>query len=409
VEFRVHGLLRFTVEFVKSEYVRECGVPRAAKIPPVPWTLSEARLRKFRSELLKWFHREKRALPWRERRDPYRIWISEIMLQQTRVAAVIHYYERFMKRFPTIQVLAGAKIESVLQFWAGLGYYSRARNLHQAAKRIVAQHEGEFPRGMDAALELPGIGGYTSAAILSIAYGYPAAVLDGNVARVLARLGAVEGDLRAPERWSMLNDAANTLLDAKNASDWNESVMELGATICTPRAPRCEACPIASYCRARALGIQNDLPVKRVKRATERVTLAAAVLLDSENRTMLVRNSGESASTESAALFSRLWQFPAVAVRGDVEADIAEELRKLFGAKTVGRKLKMQQLDVASHTVTFRRISLAPYLIRVAKLPSANDATKKRIALSGVAKLAVSSATRKIAALASKAVTNSSE
>jgi A/G-specific adenine glycosylase len=386
--------------------VRECGVHRAAKIPAVPWTLSALNLRKFRGNLLKWFDREKRALPWRERRDPYRVWISEIMLQQTRVAAVIPYYERFMKRFPTIQVLASAQIESVLQFWAGLGYYSRARNLHEAAKRIVAQHHGKFPRAMDAALSLPGIGAYTSAAILSIAYGFAAAVLDGNVARVLARLGAVEGELRAPERWSMLNDAANTLLDAKNASDWNESMMELGATVCTPRNPRCEACPIAKFCRAKALGIQNDLPAKRVKRATEQVTLAAAVLLDPENRTMLVRHSNESANTESAALFSRLWQFPAVVVRGDARADIAEELRKLFGAKIVARSFNAQPLDVASHTVTFRCVRLAPYLIRVGKLPSANDATKKQIALSAVAKLAVSSATRKITAIASKAITN---
>jgi A/G-specific adenine glycosylase len=387
--------------------MRECGVPRAAKIPVAPWTLTAPRLRKFRGNLLKWFHREKRALPWRERRDPYRIWISEIMLQQTRVAAVIPYYERFMKRFPTIQVLAGAQIESVLQFWAGLGYYSRARNLHQAAKQIVAQHDGEFPRSMDAALTLPGIGAYTSAAILSIAYGFPAAVLDGNVARVLARLGAVEGELRAPERWGMLNDAANTLLDANNSSDWNESMMELGATICTPRAPQCEVCPIATFCRARALGIQNDLPAKRVKRATEQVTLAAAVLLDSENRTMLVRRANESASMESAALFSRLWQFPAVVVRDDAEANIAEELRGLFGTNAVARNFHAEALGVAHHTVTFRRITLAPYLIRVAKLPFANDATKKQISLSAVAKLAVSSATRKIAALASKAITKS--
>ncbi len=382
-------------------------MPRAAKIPVAPWTLSAPRLRKFRGNLLKWFHREKRALPWRERRDPYRIWISEIMLQQTRVAAVIPYFEPFMKRFPTIQVLAGAQVESVLQFWAGLGYYSRARNLHRAAKQIVAQHEGEFPRAMDAALTLPGIGAYTSAAILSIAYGFPAAVLDGNVARVLARLGAVTVDLRTPKRWSMLNDGANTLLDAKNAGDWNESMMELGATICVPRAPRCEACPIAKFCRGRALGIQNDLPAKRVKRATEQVTLAAAVLLDAKNRTMLVRHSNGSVSTESAALFSRLWQFPAVVMRGDAQADIAEDLRRLFGAKEIARNLHPQRLDIASHTVTFRRITLAPYLIRVAKLPSASDATKKQIALSAVTKLAVSSATRKIAALAFKAITNS--
>ncbi len=262
---------------------------------------------------------------------------------------------------------------------------------------------------MDAALTLPGIGAYTSAAILSIAYGFRAAVLDGNVARVLARLGAVEGDLREPARWSMLRDAADTLLDARNASDWNETMMELGAMICTPRAPQCEACPVAKFCRARALGIQNDLPAKRVKRTTEQITLAAAVLLDSENRTMLVRSAKKNASNESAALFANLWQFPAVVVRENAEKDISEELRGLFKSKTLARDLRMQPLDEGRHTVTFRKITLAPYLIRVAKLPSANDAAEKQIVLSAVAKLAVSSATRKIAALASKAIANSTK
>jgi A/G-specific adenine glycosylase len=214
----------------------------------------------------------------------------------------------------------------------------------------------------------------------------------------------VEGDLRAPERWGMLRDTADTLLDTKNPSDWNESMMELGATICTPRAPQCNACPVAKFCRARALGIQNDLPAKRVKRTTESVTLAAAVLLDSENRTVLVRSATKSAADGSAALFSNLWQFPAVVVSDDARADIADELGRVFKSKLVEQKLDMRPLDEAHHTVTFRKITLAPYLIRVAKLPSADGTTKKQIALSGVATFAVSSATRKIAALASKTI-----
>ena len=328
------------------------------------------------------------------------------MLQQTRVTAVIPYYERFLRRFPTIQALARAQIESVLKFWAGLGYYSRARNLHRAAKQIVAEHAGEFPRAMESALTLPGIGAYTSAAILSIAYGFPAAVLDGNVARVLARLGAVRGDLRVPKRWSELNAAASTLLETKNPSDWNESMMELGATICTPRAPRCDACPVAEFCRAHALGIQDDLPAKRMKRATEQRTLAAAVLIDGKSSTLLVRPGKTEVKTESSALFSLLWQFPAVIVREDPRADIAEGLRRLFKSRSIAGKLKMRPLDEAKHTVTFRKITLAPYLIRVAKLPPADDRAKKHIVLSSVARLAVSSATRKIATLASKAITN---
>ena len=382
-------------------------MPRAANITTAPWTLDEPHLKQFRGNLLKWFHREKRALPWRKRRDPYRIWISEIMLQQTRVAAVIPYYERFLKRFPTIQSLARAQIETVLQFWAGLGYYSRARNLHQAAKQIVAQHDGEFPQTMDAALALPGIGAYTSAAILSIAYGFPVSVLDGNVARVLARLGAIQGDLRAPKCWSELKAASETLLDAKNPSDWNESMMELGAMICTPRAPNCNACPIAKFCRARALGIQNDLPAKRVKRAAENITIAAAVLLDADGRTLLLKHAAKKVDADSAALFSNLWQFPAAIVRKNARADIAEELRGIFKLKSNIHKLELQPLDAATHTVTFRRITLAPFLVRVTKLPPARHAAQKQIALKAVLKSAVSSATRKIAALASKQIAKS--
>jgi A/G-specific adenine glycosylase len=385
--------------------MKKSRVPRAPKTPVVPWTLNISELKRFRASLLKWFHREKRVLPWRERRDPYRIWISEIMLQQTRVAAVIPYYERFLKRFPTIQALAHARIESVLQLWAGLGYYSRARNLHRAAKEIVMRHGGEFPRTMEDTLALSGIGAYSSAAILSIAYGFPAAVLDGNVARVLARLGAVRGDLRAPRHWSELRRAADTLLDAENPSDWNESMMELGATICTPRAPRCDACPVADFCRAYELGIQNELPAKRFKRAAEQLQIAAAVLLDPHGRTLLIRPAAKDVDSESAALFSRMWQFPAVIVRSDAQAELAKELQNYFKPGKKFAPLNPQLLDLANHTVTFRQITLAPYLVRVKKLPRITNGSEKQIALASVAELAVSSATRKIAAIAVKAVT----
>src|SRR5579871_6365058 len=166
--------------------------------------LSRADLVQFRKNLLAWFRQFQRDLPWRANRDPYRIWLSEIMLQQTRVAAVIPYYERFLNRFPTVAALAEAPEEEVLRLWAGLGYYSRARNLQQAARAIVANHSGVFPSDLDAALDLPGIGSYTSAAILSIAYGKKHAVLDGNVARVLARIAAIRGDLRAAGSWQRL-------------------------------------------------------------------------------------------------------------------------------------------------------------------------------------------------------------
>jgi A/G-specific adenine glycosylase len=373
-------------------------VPRASKpkIPSAPWTLDAPPVARLRENLLRWFCAEKRDLPWRRKRDPYRIWISEIMLQQTRVAAVIPYYERFLRRFPTVGALARARTESVLRFWAGLGYYSRARNLHRAAKEMVQRHAGEFPRTWEEAVALSGIGNYTAAAVLSIAYGAPHAVLDGNVARVLARLGAVHGDLRAPQRWRELARAADRLLAPRAAADWNEAMMELGATICAPRTPRCPECPLRNACRARLLGIENDLPAKRNKRATVQVTLAAAVLLDPQGRTLLVRSASGGVAEEAEALFSRLWQFPAVMAAQDAREELRKELRKLWGPKRGGLKLEMQALSPGRHTVTFREITLAPFLIRVAKLPAADGVKTQILSFAAVRRLAISSATRKI-------------
>src|SRR5260221_10280740 len=245
-------------------------------------------LASFQNALLQWFRQFQRDLPWRRTKDPYRIWLSEIMLQQTRVAAVIPYYERFLERFPDVHALARAPQEDVLRLWSGLGYYSRARNLQRAAQEIVAKHDGVFPRTEKEALALPGIGRYTAAAILSIAYGAKHAVLDGNVARVLARIFAVQGDLRDAKRWQSLQQSADALLDAKSPSDWNQAMMELGATLCTPQSPQCLLCPVTQFCQARKLGIADSLPARRKKRATEVITLAAAVLLDSRGRTLLL-------------------------------------------------------------------------------------------------------------------------
>src|SRR5690348_4208134 len=178
--------------------------------------VTPADLPAFQEQLLGWFAGAKRDLDWRNTRDPYRVWISEIMLQQTRVAAVLPYYKRFLARFPTMHEVARARLDAVLRSWTGLGYYSRARNLHRAAKEMVARHGGEFPRSLEQALALPGIGEYTAAAVLSIAHREPHAVLDGNVARVLARLGAIRGDLRQPKRWRGLASAASALLPAQS-------------------------------------------------------------------------------------------------------------------------------------------------------------------------------------------------
>jgi A/G-specific adenine glycosylase len=250
--------------------------------------LTAIEIKTLRKQLLGWFRQFQRDLPWRRTRDPYRIWVSEIMLQQTRVAAVIPYYERFLARFPDVLALAEAPPEEVLRLWSGLGYYSRARNLQKAAQQIVAQHGGEFPRDHAAALALAGIGAYTGAAILSIAFGAKLAVLDGNVARVLARLGAIRGDLHESRRWQSLQKTAQELLDPKAASDWNQAMMELGAMVCTPRAPQCLLCPVANFCRARQSGEPEAFPEKRKKREPVQITLAAAVFFTPSGETLLL-------------------------------------------------------------------------------------------------------------------------
>jgi A/G-specific adenine glycosylase len=200
---------------------------------------------KFGLRLLAWYDRHRRDLPWRSNRDPYRVWLSEIMLQQTRVAAVIEHYRKFLKRFPTVERLAAAHEASVLAAWSGLGYYRRARMLHAAAKVIVCEHHGKLPASEEQLRKLPGIGRYTAAAIASIAFGEPVAVVDGNVERVLQRLAGRQ--LASEELWT----AANRQLDAKRPGDFNQAMMELGAVVCTPRAPACLTCPVVEFCATR--------------------------------------------------------------------------------------------------------------------------------------------------------------
>jgi A/G-specific adenine glycosylase len=356
--------------------------------------IKSSALKQFRSRLLTWFRTHQRDLPWRTSRDPYRIWVAEIMLQQTRIAAVMPYYERFLERFPTVESLVAAPQQEVLKLWSGLGYYSRARNLQLAAKEIVANHKGQFPRGIENALELPGIGAYTAAAVLSIAYDAPFAVLDGNVARVLARIEAIRGDLRVPRTWRTLSETANYLLARKSPSDWNQALMELGEVICTPKSPRCLVCPVVQSCRAYAQGITNEIPAARKKRAPVSVTIAAVILLDPRGRTLLVKDPG----AHDDVLFSRMWQFPAIQVRGNAEPELQKYFAETFG---VG-EIMMEQLPAARHGVTFRNITLLPFLARMAKLPMAPRS--RILALKRLGNVPVSSATKKLAAAVVEAI-----
>ena len=348
--------------------------------------------RNFQRRLLAWFRAHQRDLPWRGSRDPYRVWVAEVMLQQTRIAAVRPYYHCFLRRFPRVESLARAPQDEVLKLWSGLGYYSRARNLHRAAKEIVAQHGAKFPRELEAALRLPGVGRYTAAAVLSIAYDVPLAVLDGNVARVLARLGAIRGDLRAPRRWKSLGTTAERLLARDTPGDWNQALMELGETICTPQTPRCHSCPISRACRAYARGIVDQIPAPRRKRAAVHMKIAAAILRDPRGRTLLVRDPG----AHDEVLFSRMWQFPAVEVARAARAELAEHLRATLRINVHDLK----PLAQSRHGVTYRNIQLLPFLARVRRLPK--RPRTRVIPLSNLARVPISSATRKLAQAALK-------
>lgn len=247
----------------------------------------------FRRSLLTWYAQHQRDLPWRRTKDPWAILVSEIMLQQTRVEAVIPYFERFLARYPSALSFAGAPEQEVLRAWAGLGYYSRARNLQKAAMRIT--ESGSFPQSYAAVIELPGVGAYTAAAVVSIAFDEPHAALDGNVARVLARVGNYDGDIKSGAAKVHLQAIADRLIDSKRPGDFNQAMMELGATLCVPRDPKCLLCPVGLYCEARAQGTERELPVRG---GPPQKTVIEKSLL-------LIRRQGEVL----------VWQRPATSVR----------------------------------------------------------------------------------------------
>jgi A/G-specific adenine glycosylase len=368
-----------------------------------PSFLTATELKKFRAELLAWFATYQRNLPWRRDCDPYRIWISEIMLQQTRVAAVIPYFEKFCARFPDVRALAEAEEAEVLRMWSGLGYYSRARNLQAAAQQIVRDHHGTFPTTEQNIRALRGIGKYTTNAILSIAFGKKHAVVEGNVARVVARLEALRGDLRVGSRWESLQRTADRLLSPKAPGNWNQAIMELGATICTPRSPQCLLCPVAKFCRARKLGIQELIPEKRKKRATVDVQLAAAVLVDDRSRCILLpppkNGAGKTRADDIPTLVSKMWHFPTTAVSEDPASDLRKYLKNVVGAK--GLPSHFVALRKIRHAVTYRAISLVPFRVEFKTLPRVPDA--RIIFLKDFSSVPVSNLTRKVARAALEA------
>jgi A/G-specific adenine glycosylase len=242
------------------------------------------------SRLLAWYDRHRRAMPWRapagERTEPYRVWLSEIMLQQTTVATVGEYFHRFVKRWPTVEALAQAPLDEVLSAWAGLGYYARARNLHACARTVLERHDGTFPEDEAALLALPGIGPYTASAIRAIAFDHPASAVDGNVERVIARLHALQTPL--PDVKPEIQTIAARLVPKQRAGDYAQAMMDLGATVCTPRSPSCVICPLLAGCKARELGIAEELP-RRAPKAEKPTRRGMAFVLSNREGAILLR------------------------------------------------------------------------------------------------------------------------
>ncbi len=309
-----------------------------------------------RRALLRWYGEEARDLPWRRDRDPYRIWLSEIMLQQTRVETVIPYFERFLSAFPTVQDLAAASEDSVLKVWEGLGYYSRARNLHRAAKVLVDEYQGGWPETAEQWRALPGIGEYTAGAIASIASGLAEPAVDGNVLRVIARLFAIGESIDETPMRERVRTLVQQLLPRGRAGDFNQALMDLGARVCVPRRPRCDACPVRRLCEAYKRGLQNELPVRRARKAVPHYDVAVAVIRRG-NRYLIGRRP-------VGGLLGGLWEFPG----GKVEAGesheeaLVREAREETGlAIHVGEKIA-----VVDHAYSHFAVTLHVYACEVA-------------------------------------------
>ncbi len=309
-------------------------------------------------QLLAWYRRNQRCLPWRKTNDPYRIWISEIMLQQTQVDTVIPYYHRFRKAFPTVSSLARAPLQKVLKVWENLGYYSRARNMHAAARMIVEKFGGQIPDKWEEIKSLPGIGEYTAGAILSIAYGQTLPAVDRNVRRILCRLFAIQKPVEDAQEQKQLQKLAASLIPVKHPGDFNQALMDLGATICKAQNPDCFRCPVAGHCQARLHDLQNVLPITRKAPVIPHCQAAAAVIRNSKGMLLVVQRP-------ASGLLASLWKLPGSFIKADenMENSLRRSVKEELGVSIRPGK----HLALVNHTYTHFRITLQAYECRLLK------------------------------------------
>lgn len=360
--------------------MQKSSVRRQAKpLDPLP---IDAAL--FVASLLAWYAQQGRDLPWRNTRDPYRIWLAEIMLQQTTVAAVIDYYQRFLDNFPTLERLAAAPQQTVIDLWAGLGYYSRARNLHATARQVVENYAGIFPQTVVELQSLPGVGRSTAGAIAALAFEQRAPILDGNVRRVLCRLCALQQPARSAAAEKQLWAWSDALTPAEQVHDYTQAIMDLGATVCVPRNPLCEACPVAELCLARGQGLEQRLPLKQARKALP-VRHEATLLIEVEGRYPVRRRPVEG-------FLGGLWEFPHLSIGQEEQAE--EKLKFLL--QDFGLSGVPEQLGRVQHLYSHFRLVTDVYRVSATRLPAVGETGYRWVTPAELAELALHGAHKKV-------------
>lgn len=345
--------------------------------------------RAVRKALLRWYDAQKRELPWRATRDPYAIWVSEIMLQQTRVDTALPYYERFLSRFPSAEALAAATEDEVLSAWSGLGYYRRARLLHAGVREVVARYGGEVPSDPAARLALPGVGRYTAGAIGSIAFDREEPIVDGNVARVLSRMHGVDTPLGRADTERRFWAEAEALVKGPRPGDLNQALMELGALVCTPRQPSCEACPVRKSCVAHGQARVDELPVPKKKKPPRRASLVATVATrgaEHDTEVWLVRGGG--------TLFGGLWGVP----MAETSAPDRDQARAALGDAGASARVSATAAGVVTHVLSHRRLEVTVFRARALRGETGDD--RRAVPLARLADLGIAKLTKKVLAVA---------